>query len=369
MRRDYFTCVFLGLIAGALAFVCFKPLYFTWDQIIPRVFSLYEFIASAVYTVFFIVFLPCFAAFRKKEWVNWGLAAYGLLAYFPLWFYPSAELIKGEQADMLHIAGALCLRAIYAVMQAPFAALSKYIGSEAASMVVYWILPVAVVWPVVFRILRFYRRAYLSEQLNPMTPAHTAPASSKAPEAPEKPEVLGTVISAPVTAQSPADITRNNKSEGRHGRSANKAPEAPVPEAEEKPAAKEPQQARHPGVRAPVRPVHVGVKAPEQEKVEALGAGPEKPAAPEVIAMGAPKPKADEAIPMPAPKPKADEAIPMPAPKPKADEAIPMPAPKPQADEAIPMQAPKSGAKPSAPVRQVRPVHLGSPSSAGSEEK
>ena len=25
MRRDYFTCVFLGLIAGALMFVCFAP--------------------------------------------------------------------------------------------------------------------------------------------------------------------------------------------------------------------------------------------------------------------------------------------------------------------------------------------------------
>ena len=211
MRRDYFTCVFLGLIAGALTFVCFKPLYFTWNQIIPRDFTLFERLMSVLYTLFFLFFLPFFAAFKKKEWINWGLAAYGLLAYFPLWFYPAPELIVGDGASMGHILGALCLRAIYAVVQAPFAALSPLIGNNAASSVVYWLLPVAIVWPVVFRILRFYRRAYLSEQLNPMTPDQAAPAPSKAPEAPEKPEVLGTVISAPVTAQTPADITRKNQ--------------------------------------------------------------------------------------------------------------------------------------------------------------
>ena len=130
MRRDYFTCVFLGLIAGALTFVCFKPLYFTWDQIIPRDFTTFERLMSVLYTLFFIFFLPFFAAFKKKEWIHWGLAAYGLLAYFPLWFYPAPELIKGDNADMLHIFGSLCLRAIYAVMQAP----SQRFQSSSATM-------------------------------------------------------------------------------------------------------------------------------------------------------------------------------------------------------------------------------------------
>ena len=367
MRRDYFTCVFLGLIAGALAFVCFKPLYFTWDRIIPRSFTLYEFIASALYTVFFIVFLPCFAAFKKKEWINWGLAAYGIMAYFPLWFYPAPELLKGEQASMLHIFGATCLKAIYAVMQAPFAALSKYVGHEPASMVVYWILPVAIIWPILFRILRFYRRAYLSEQLNPMTPDQAAPAASKAPEAPEKPEVLGTVISAPVTAQSPADITRKNKPAGKIKKSMNQEPKEPSQEAGEKPAAKEPHPPRHAAVRAPVRPVHVGVKAPEQEKPEVLVAGPKKTETPEVIPMGAPKPKADEAIQLGAPAPKPDEAIPMPAPK--DDGPFRMESSKPKDDGSFRMEASKpedNGAKPvHAPVR---PVHLHAPSSEDKDE-
>ena len=315
MRRDYFTCVFLGLIAGALAFVCFESLYFTYNAIIPRDFSLFERLMSVLYTLFFIFFLPFFAAFKKKEWINWGLAAYGVLIYFPIWFYPAPEKIVGDGASMLSIFGALSLRAIYAVMQAPFAALSKLIGDHAASMIVYWILPVAVIWPVIFRIIRFYRRAYLSEQLNPMTNDQAAPAASKKNEAPDKPEVLGTVITAPVVAQTPAEITRKNQPAAKKEEPVKMPPSEP----EEKPVIKEGPSAKRAGVRAPVRPVHIGVGAPEKRPGEALGAGTEKenkPKADEVIQLGAPAPKADEAIPMPPPKPKAGEAIPLGAPAP-----------------------------------------------------
>ena len=332
MRRDYFTCVFLGLIAGALTFVCFTPLYFTYEAIIPREFSLFERLMSVLYTLFFIFFLPFFAAFKKKEWVNWGLAAYGLMAYFPLWFYPSQELIKGDNAKLVSILGSLVLRAIYAVMQAPFAALSRLIGDTAASKIVYWLLPISVIWPVLFRIIRFYRRAYLSEQLNPMTQDQAAPAASKTPEAPNKPEVLGTVITAPVTAQTPADITRKNTPAGKSG----DAVIEPSSKEKETPEIKEGNSAKRAGVRAPVRPVHIGVEAPENEAVEALEPGSKKEGTAkkdEVIELGAPKPKPDEAIPMPAPKPKPDEAIPMPAPKPKPDEAIPLGAPETNRDE------------------------------------
>lgn len=336
MRRDYFTCVFLGLIAGALTFVCFRPLYFTWDQIIPRDFSLLERIASLIYALFFVIFLPCFAAFKKKEWINWGLAIYGLMAYLPLWFYPDYQLITGEQASMLPMLGALCLRTVYAVMQAPFAALSTFIGNDAASMIVYWILPVSVIWPLLFRIIRFYRRAYLSEQLNPMTPDQAAPAASKAPEAPEKPEVLGTVISAPVTTQTPVDITRKNIPTGK----TDEIHEPPKAEAGEKAAIKEGHMPRRTGVRAPVRPVHVGVAAPKKDKVESLGSGPvhKEPESSKVIQMGAPKPKPDEAIPMPPPKPKPDEAIPLGAPSKKTAAADP------GAGKPVHLGAPPSGA-------------------------
>ncbi len=215
-------------------------------------------------------------------------------------------------------------------MEAPFAALSKLMGNTAAPKVVYWILPLAVFWPVIFRIVRFYRLAYLSEQLNPMTPDHAAP-SKKVPEAPGKPEVLGTVISAPITAQTPADITRKNIP-AFNGEETAQIP--PVPSSGTPAMREGPRTKPRAGVRAPVRPVHLGVEAPEKRPAASLGAGAEKkesaPKTGETIELGAPKPKPDEAIPMPPPKPKSDEAIPLGAPAKKPDDVITLGAPDPE---------------------------------------
>lgn len=321
MRRDYFTCVFLGLIAGALFFVCFKPLYFTYEVIVPRDFSILERLLSALYTIFFVLFLPCFAAFKKKEWINWGLACYGLMAYLPLWFYPTEAMAETGDPSLFTSLGALSLRAIYAVVEAPFAALSKLMGDSAASKIAYWIMPIAILWPVLFRIIRFYRRAYLSEQLNPMPNDQTAPVTT-APEAPEKPEVLGTVISAPVTAKTPADITRKSF----HAKQRSETSRIPASDSAEKPAMKEGRSVRHAAVRAPVRPAFEGVPAPEKTEKPGLASGPsgDKAETEKVIPMGAPKPKSDEAIPLGAPMPKPDEAIPLGAPMQKSNEAIPL---------------------------------------------
>ena len=206
MRRDYFTCVFLGLIAGALMFVCFEPLYFIYGSVVPREFGLFERLMSVLYAFLFIIFLPFFAAFRSKVWVNWGLAAYGILIYLPKYFYPAEALIKGDDAKLTKMLLAVGLRGIYGMMQAPFAALSTLIGDKAASGLVYWILPMALIWPIVFKIGRFYRRAYLSEQLNPMPKVKPAPAAAHSGPA-VKPEVLGTVITAPAVAASPDEVT------------------------------------------------------------------------------------------------------------------------------------------------------------------
>ena len=267
LRRDYFTCVFLGLIAGALMFVCFAPLYFVYGGIVPRDFSLFERMMSLLYAVFFIIFLPFFAAFRTKVWVNWGLAAYGVLIYLPKFFYPAEALIKGDDAKLTKMLLAVLLRGIYGMMQAPFAALSPLIGDKAASALVYWILPTALFWPLVLKIIRFYRRAYLSEQLNPMpkvkpavTTAHTGPAV--------KPEVLGTVITAPVVAASPDEVAgkavlSQNGSEKENALEAPEKDETPAiplsaPASEEKESA----------------PIQLGAPAPDDEssKVIALGA-------------------------------------------------------------------------------------------------
>ena len=187
-------------------FVCFEPLYFIYGSVVPREFGLFERMMSVLYAFFFIIFLPFFAAFRSKVWVNWGLAAYGVLIYLPKYFYPAEALINGDDAKLTKMLLAVLLRGIYGMMQAPFAALSTLIGDKAASGLVYWILPMALIWPFVFKIGRFYRRAYLSEQLNPMPKVKPAPSVAHSGPA-VKPEVLGTVITAPAVAASPDEVT------------------------------------------------------------------------------------------------------------------------------------------------------------------
>lgn len=207
-------------------FVCFEPLYFVYGGTVARNFGLLERLMSLLYALFFIIFLPFFAAFRDKVWINWGLASYGVLIYLVKYLYPAEALITGEDASLPHVIIAICLRGIYGMMQAPFAALSTLIGDKAASALVYWILPLALIWPLLLKVLRFYRRAYLSEQLNPMPKVQ--PKTSAAHSGPAvKPEVLGTIITAPEVAASPdvvtgqaalsqnSSVTRDSKSEAQ----------------------------------------------------------------------------------------------------------------------------------------------------------
>lgn len=268
-------------------FVCFAPLYFTYSAVIPRDFSLFERMMSLLYAVFFVFFLPFFAALRSKVWVNWGLAAYGALIYLPVYLYPAEELISGKDPSVTRMLLAVILRGIYGMMQAPFAALSALIGDKAASSLVYWILPTALIWPFVFKVLRFYKRAYLSEQLNPMPKVKPAPAAAHSGPA-VKPEVLGTVITAPVVAASPDEVTGKAALSQRNAAEKEKipAPEAPASDS-------------------------IPLEAPEETKAEAIPLAAPAPA-PE------PEAPASEAIPLAAPVPEANEseAIPLAAPAP-----------------------------------------------------
>lgn len=294
MRRDYFTCVFLACIAGALAFVCFEPLYFKYEIIVPREFGLFESIASCCYLVFFLLAVPIYAGYKKKYWIAAGLACYGALIYLPKLFYPSQFLLTGEDASLFHILGAMILRGIYGMMNAPFAALSRIWGDDVASHFVYWILPCSILIPFAIRVYRFYRDAYVAEQLDPASVV-AAPSSSKfdrkihRPHKQEKkPEVLGTVISAPVRKkpdpqpQQPEQVKQ------------------PVPEIEPSP--------EKPQVDAPPEKPQMDAP-PAKPKVEA----PEK--RPELEG------KDEQVIPLPAPKSSASTA--------SADEVIQLGAPKP----------------------------------------
>lgn len=206
MRRDYFTCVFLALIAGALAFLCFCPVYFDYLGIIPRDFGLFETILSWTYAVFFLLALPLYAGYARKYWISVGLACYGFLAYVPAILYPAEEKLVGENADLISVGTAAFLRGIYCMVNAPFAAISDVMGSEKALVLSKLILPVAIAIPLLIKLIRFYRNAYAQERLDPA--AVMSQEVKTKTRKPAKPEVLGTVITAPVNAASPEEVSK-----------------------------------------------------------------------------------------------------------------------------------------------------------------
>ena len=129
MRRDYFICVFLLCICVSLFYVCFLPLYFVYGEIVPREFGPVETAFSWIYLVLVFAVLPIYAAYKKKFWMSAGLAAYGVVAAFPVWVLPGmADKLSGEDASIVSVVWAFLLKSIYGMAEAPFAPITKVLG-------------------------------------------------------------------------------------------------------------------------------------------------------------------------------------------------------------------------------------------------
>lgn len=217
MRRDYFTCVFLACICASLFFCCFLPLYFTYGLIVPREFGTPEKVFSILFASSVLVIIPVYAAYRKKFWITAGLAVYGILAMLPMWILPRmAEKLAAEDVNILTVVEGFILKAIYGMVEAPFASLSTFLGDEFAASLPFKILPVSLIIYVAFQVFRFYRNAYLAEQMDPASVMDNTARENVAPtgEKPQ-PEVLGTVISAPVRNPRPEHVRRPAPAESR----------------------------------------------------------------------------------------------------------------------------------------------------------
>ncbi|MCQ2503765.1 MAG: hypothetical protein MJ103_00855 [Saccharofermentans sp.] len=206
MRRDYFTCVFLTCICAALGFVCFAPAHYSYNLITPRSFGVAEQVCSWLFFAAVLVVFPLYAAWRKRLWITLGLASYGLMALLPSWMLPGLmDKLSGENAGLGATVEGFFLKAIYTMVNAPFAAISASMGDKFALGLAGKILPVALISYVALQLFRFYRDAYVAEQLDPASAIDkTAKENSDAAD-PRKvrdariPEVFGTVISAPAS--------------------------------------------------------------------------------------------------------------------------------------------------------------------------
>lgn len=231
MRRDYFTCVVLLYIAASLSFVCLFPVYYEYGQIVTREITFLEQMFSIVCAFVAVLFVPILSALNKRKWIMIGSCAYGLLAYLPEMILSKMDAsLSGAGANSFAVIEAFFLRAIYSMVNAPYAGVSHFVGDKFALTLPKMILPMSLVCYIAVQLFRFYRNAYIAEQLNPV--ATQRPTENKAST--RKPEILGTVISAPVSSSAPDTATTVVPKVTTEPQPA--APVAPTPAQQPKPA-------------------------------------------------------------------------------------------------------------------------------------
>lgn len=202
MRRDYFTCVVLLYIAASLSFVCLFPVYYEYGQIVTREISFLEQMFSIVCVLVAVVFVPVISSLNKRKWIMIGSCAYGLLAYLPEMILSKMDAsLSGAGANTFAVIEAFFLRAIYSMVNAPYAGVSTFVGDKVALTLPKLILPVSLICYIIVQLFRFYRNAYIAEQMNPVSTHRTSENTTST----RKPEILGTVISAPVGTANPPD--------------------------------------------------------------------------------------------------------------------------------------------------------------------
>lgn len=219
MRRDYFTCVFLLCICISLFYVCFLPLYFVYGATVPREFSWIEILISWIYMLLVFIVLPVYAAKKNKFWITAGLACYGILASLPVWIMPSlTDKLSGADASIIAVVEAYVLRFIYGMAQAPFAAITPALGDSFVEVLPRRIMPVGLIIYFGFQIFRFYRKAYVAEQLDPLKALDSTSKENNEKlvgaannvRQPVMQEVIGTVISAPQRPTTQAAAPNNS---------------------------------------------------------------------------------------------------------------------------------------------------------------
>lgn len=327
------------LTALALSFVCLLPTCYSYDGILVRKVTLIEAIFSTFFAVITLIALPVFTAVKKKFWAMLGTAGFGLLAFLPGMFLPKmAVKLAAPDVSFGTSFKAFILKDIYIMMNAPFVGIGSLIGDKIALVLPKLILPLSLLIYLVVWLYRFYRDAYLNERLSP--PPVNEP---KVDPQTRKPDILGTVISAPVNPEkatsqaqpvtpppapapqrAPAPQPRPQPRPQHAQKQVQQRPKPqPMPAPQPKPQVSAPQQAPRISddtkIGTPVRPQ----PAPEAQEPSEPNPGVRKPninVSFDTIELGAPEPKKDEAIQLGAPK--NSEAIQLGAPAPKDNGAI-----------------------------------------------
>ncbi|MBN1891810.1 MAG: hypothetical protein JW780_03445 [Clostridiales bacterium] len=165
MRRDVIISVFLFFVFFALVFVYLFPIYFAYGQVFFRSVS----IAERIMSVFFVlcwVALCGYCAYFKKLTAFFGGLLYALLPYIPEMVIPRlSTATPGSEPNLFTSLLDSLLRRIYELVHAPMVGISVLFPPEKAIGIGKLMLPVLVFSYLATQIFRFYRNAYLADQL------------------------------------------------------------------------------------------------------------------------------------------------------------------------------------------------------------
>ncbi|NLT12314.1 MAG: hypothetical protein GXY06_07895 [Clostridiaceae bacterium] len=174
MKKDLVLDIFLSFSLMALLFLFFFPAYFVYGQVVFRSVGVAERIFSVIFVLLWFA-LCALTAYTKKISMLLGGLLFSVMAYIPEWVLSKLVTDSPKQGSLLiSLIKSLFLR-LYEWINAPMVGISMLFDPKNGPKLSKWMLPILLGVFVFVQLFRFYRDAYLAEQLrlDPM-PSTTA---------------------------------------------------------------------------------------------------------------------------------------------------------------------------------------------------
>ena len=165
MKKDKALNVFLLFTWIALLFVEFFPIYFSPDKTYTRTVSVPERLLSMFFVLLWAS-LCVYTAWKKRFPLFIGGVLYSVLAYLPGWFLPGLGASVHKDPGIINTMFKFLFEKLYELVNAPFTGISILFPESFARGLAKTLLPVLLISYAGAQLFRFYRNAYLAEQLH-----------------------------------------------------------------------------------------------------------------------------------------------------------------------------------------------------------
>lgn len=175
MKKDLVLDIFLSFALMALLFLFFFPPYFEYGQIVYRSVGVPERIFSVIFVLLWLA-LCALTAYAKKISMLIGGVLFSIMAYIPEWALSrlTTSANPKENSVVMSLITSL-FRRLYEWINAPMVGISMLFEPQKGPQLSKWMLPILLGVFVMVQLFRFYRDAYLAEQLRlDTTPSTTA---------------------------------------------------------------------------------------------------------------------------------------------------------------------------------------------------